>query len=274
MKIYFEARIALDSQEENADLLVAKLSAMGFDGFVEENEHLLAYREKINETMTGLSDLMSSNGITGSEIKEIPDQNWNAVWESQYEPVLIGDHIMVRAPFHEHIDGIGYDIVIEPRMSFGTAHHETTAMMLSLVYDLDCSGKAVLDMGCGTAVLAILAHKKGARKVLAVDNDEWAYLNALDNVKINNTREIEVKLDDAASIAGKNFDIILANINRNILLGDIPAYANALQQDGLLLMSGFYEEDLEQIRKKCLSSGLSYVRHMTMNRWAAAIFNK
>ena len=179
---------------------------------------------------------------------------------------------MVRAPFHPEPAGVEYDIVIMPKMSFGTAHHETTKQMIQYLLSLQVSGKSLLDMGSGTAVLAILARMKGAFPVTAIDNDEWAYNNALENIQSNNFADIEVLLGDSSSLAGKKFDIILANINRNILLNDIPAYCESLNAGGKLFMSGFYSEDLPLIEAKANEAGLKIMSSQKENNWTAACF--
>jgi ribosomal protein L11 methyltransferase len=216
---------------------------------------------------------MEDEGIVFPQINTIADKNWNEAWESEYKMVRISHDTIVRAPFHEAVPGVRHDIIIEPRMAFGTAHHETTSQMLRLISALDIKGRSVLDMGCGTAVLAILAYQLGAGRILAVDNDEWAYRNSLDNVELNGAG-IEVKMGDAALLQNLSFDIIFANINRNILLEDIPAYNSSLNQSGILLMSGFYEEDLAVIREKAESFGLIMGKTSLENRWMAVEFIK
>jgi ribosomal protein L11 methyltransferase len=199
---------------------------------------------------------------------EIEQENWNATWEQNFNPILVGGVCAVRAPFHEKTE-VAYDIVIEPKMSFGTGHHETTHMMLQHILDHDFWGKAVLDMGSGTGVLAILAEKKGAKAVDAVDFDNWCYLNALENVERNNCKNIRVYEGDAALLKGKKYDIILANINRNILLEDLPHYVKCLNTNGLLFLSGFYKEDIIAISAKCGELGLKFEKNLEKNNWVA-----
>ena len=273
MKVYFEVKMQLDNEANNADILIAKLSELGFDGFVEEDTYLQAYCEKKNTSAEEIEIILHEAGILVSQIIEIEDKNWNASWESGYESVIIRDRISVRAPFHPPAS-VEYDIVIEPKMSFGTAHHETTSLMLEHILSLDMENMQVLDMGSGTGVLAILAFLRGAKQVVAIDNDEWAYHNALDNARLNNAEEIVIEIGDASSINSRTFNIIFANINRNILLRDVPVYAEALQTNGTLLLSGFYEHDLEQIQEKCAACGLTYVSATQNNKWTAAVFTK
>jgi ribosomal protein L11 methyltransferase len=259
-----------------SDTLVALLADAGFESFTEnENGTLSAFIQAPLYTPALTSKLGSdefSEFLDSFHVETIADQNWNAVWESQYDPVLIDNRCMVRAPFHESQAGVEFDIVIMPKMSFGTAHHETTKLMIQYLLGMQISGKSLLDMGSGTAVLAILARMKGALPVTAVDNDEWAYNNALENVQSNKFADIEVLLGESSLLAGKKFDIILANINRNILLKDIPVYRESLNAGGKLFMSGFYSEDLPLIEAKCNETGLGIISSRSENNWTAACF--
>ena len=273
---YIELICHLSPGEHTADLLTSILADAGFESFVEnENGTLSAFIQSplfIPALTSRLSSDEFSDFLDSFHVEHIADQNWNSVWESQYEPVLIDNKCMVRAPFHPEPAGVEYDIVIMPKMSFGTAHHETTKQMIQYLLSLQVSGKSLLDMGSGTAVLAIMARMKGAFPVTAIDNDEWAYNNALENVQSNNFADIEVLLGDSSSLAGKKFDIILANINRNILLNDIPAYCESLNAGGKLFMSGFYSEDLPLIEAKANEAGLKIMSSQKENNWTAACF--
>ncbi len=275
MKSFLEVRIKISGEGSDTDLMIARLIGLGFDGFVEEEGSILAYYEIYQEIIEGgvdFEEILRKENIPVVSLNIIEDKNWNEAWESDYQSVVIGKELMVRAPFHPAAEDVKYDIIIEPRMAFGTAHHETTEQMLMLISEMDMSSKRVLDMGCGTAVLAILAHKMGAGDVLAIDNDEWAYRNSLDNIEINAATDIEVQEGDAALLENKEFDIIFANINRNILLKDIPAYAAVLARPGKLLMSGYYTEDLPLIEEKANASGLKLESTCVKNNWVAAIF--
>lgn len=260
----------------SSELLVAMLAEVGFESFTEnENGSLSAFIQAPFYTTLLAERLKTaefSDYLSSFQAVSIADQNWNAVWESQYEPVLIDGACMVRAPFHERKAGVEFDIVIMPKMSFGTAHHETTKLMIQYLLSLQPAGKSLLDMGSGTAVLAILARMKGAMPVAAIDNDEWAYNNALENVQSNNFADIEVLLGDSLLLEGKKFDIILANINRNILLNDIPVYCNSLNAGGKLFVSGFYSEDLPLIEAKANECGLNIMSSRIDNNWTAACF--
>jgi ribosomal protein L11 methyltransferase len=213
------------------------------------------------------------SGVRLLTVEEMPDKDWNELWEASYQPVVVNEHCRVRAPFHDPDPRFEFDLVIEPKMSFGTANHETTAQIITLMLETDFRGKEVLDMGSGTAVLAILAKKLGAAKTVAIDNDEWAYRNAFTNVALNGIDDIEIVLGDASAIKG-TFDVVLANINRNILLRDMHCYVDAMRPQAHIFFSGFYEEDLASIKEEAARLGLSYKRHLTKNRWVAAEFVK
>ena len=259
-----------------AELLVGVLADAGFESFTENDDGTLsAFIQSPLYTHEMASRLSSGEFVEFLDsflIKKIADENWNAVWESQYEAVLIDGRCEVRAPFHPRPEGVEFDIVIMPKMSFGTAHHETTKLMIQYLLGMEVSGKSLLDMGSGTAVLAILARMKGAFPVSAYDNDEWAFNNALENVQSNNLADIEVLLGDSSLLADKKYDIILANINRNILLNDIPVYQESLNAGGILIMSGFYSEDLPLIEARANKSGLKIASKHVDNNWTAACF--
>jgi len=272
MKNFIEVKVPFPEEEQSADIVIARLAELGYDGFVVEDRHVLAYREAGGQDVKAYETILEEQGIEYTEISIIADRNWNAEWESDYQPVIIGNEIIVRAPFHPPGEGFKFDIIIEPRMAFGTAHHETTSQILSLIAGMDIQEKRVLDMGCGTAVLAILAQKMGASEIMAIDNDEWAYQNSLDNIEINDADMIKVLMGDAELLENKEFDIIFANINRNILLKDIPRYADVLAQNSKLVMSGFYTDDLPLIVEKSEASGLRLESTRVKNKWMAAIF--
>ncbi len=257
------------------EIAMAQLSGMGFESFAETDSGLQGYigEDDYREVpvIAYLQQMFDEHGIVFA-LKKIAAQNWNAIWESAYEPVTIAGKCQVRAPFHNPELGMQYDIVIEPKMSFGTAHHETTSLMLELLLAEDITGKRVLDMGCGTGVLAILAYKMQAAQVVAIDNDDWAFANATDNMLKNEAAPVMVIQGEVSSIPSPGYDLIIANINRNVLLNDIPAYAGFLNRKGTLLVSGFYEHDLDQIRQVADQAGLLYVGHKTANQWVGAKF--
>jgi len=271
---YIELSCTLRNDEGLQDILIAKLGEIGFESFVENDEILLAYIQGELYQEQQLKEIFNDPLFHDVPylMTQIAERNWNAEWESNYPFVLIEGRCMVRAPFHEQDPNVKYDIVIEPKMSFGTAHHETTAQMIKLLLDEEVGGLKVLDMGCGTGVLAILAMMKGAASVMAVDNDEWAYENSVENLKRNGIHDQPVVHGDASAIENKTFDLILANINRNILLRDMHCYIDCLTDGGKLFMSGFYEADLPAIKTEALRLGMKFVTHISNNSWVAAVF--
>ena len=258
------------------DMLVTMLADMGFDSFMDEGHLLKAYcsadardDEAVAQLLTDLAFL----DINLLQVEEMPEKDWNEVWEASYQPVVVNERCRVRAPFHAPDPSFEFDLVIEPKMSFGTANHETTAQIIQLMLETDFQGKHVLDMGSGTAVLAILAKKLGAARTVAIDNDEWAYRNAFTNCELNGISDIEIVLGDALAIQGQ-YDVVLANINRNILLRDMHYYVAAMRPDAHIFFSGFYTEDLESIKMEAERLGLRYCRHLSRNNWVAAEFCK
>lgn len=267
--VYLEYDFKITPLQPATDILIAELGELGFESFVENETGLLAYILKSEWQDNVLEDLFvcqNPNFEISWTSKEIEQQNWNAEWEKNFHPIKVGDRCMVRAPFHQAVK-VDYDIVIEPKMSFGTGHHETTHMMLQHILDNDFSGKSVLDMGCGTGVLAILAKKKGAKDVDAIDIDEWCFINTQENIERNSCADIKAYQGDSSLLEGKQYDVILANINRNILLEDIPVYAKCLKKGGALFLSGFYLEDLDAISSKCATYGLEYEKNLEKNNW-------
>jgi len=259
------------------EIILARMSGLGFESFSETDDAMQGYirEESWNESEVEefLQQIKTGHGIQYT-IRKIPVQNWNALWESAYEPVTVAGKCQVRAPFHPPVTGMQYDLVIEPKMSFGTAHHETTSLMLEMMMLEELKDKRVLDMGCGTGVLAILAHKMQAAEVVAVDNDDWAYANAPENAAANDAAAIQVIKGDASAIPLPEYDLIVANINRNVLLNDIPVYARFLKPHGVLLLSGFYSGDLDLINEAARDAGLQYFSHKTANNWIGAKFVK
>ena len=267
---YFEIRIH-PASEEKQEILISLLAEVNFESFVETEDELLAYIQAHNYVREKVEQLCDQFEVKFTE-KQIPDQNWNAEWEKNFEPVLIAEKCYIRAPFHAPRPDYPFEIIIEPKMSFGTAHHETTALMIEVMMQMDFMGKKVLDMGCGTGILAILAYKMGATEVEAIDNDPWAYNNAMENMKKNHVTAMTVKMGDVDA-AGSGYDILLANINRNVLISHLPEYSKCIKK-GELLMSGFYEEDLAMIRQAAELNAFIFDRHITKNRWVAARFIK
>ena len=274
---YYACSFSNPENENLKDMFMELLGEIGFDSFMDTDEGFEAYCQEPALNETELDEILNMEQFANIKFlkKElIPDQDWNATWEASYEPVIINESCRIRAPFHQVEGSYKYDLVIEPKMSFGTAHHETTSQIIELMLQSDFSGLNLLDMGSGTGVLAILAKKLGSATTVAIDNDEWAYRNALDNIRLNDENDIVVELGDANSLNDRQFDVILANINRNILLRDMKEYVKCLVDGGKIFFSGFYEEDLKLIAKEAERLGLKYVNHLTKNNWTAAIFVK
>ena len=272
----FEYTFTAPSSDIQHDMLTTMLAGIGFDSFMDDERSLKAYCSAENRDDFAVEALLMEPSFTDIcllKVEEMPDKDWNELWESSYQPVVVNERCRVRAPFHEPDPSFEFDLVIEPKMSFGTANHETTAQIIQLMLETDFQGKTVLDMGSGTAVLAILAKKLGAAKTVAIDNDEWAYRNAFTNMELNGISDLEIILGDALSIKGE-FDVVLANINRNILLRDMHYYVAAMKPDAHIFFSGFYTEDLPNIRAEAERLGLRYHRHLSRNNWVAAEFVK
>lgn len=257
-----------------SEILIALLSDIGFDAFEEAEDGLLAYIPAEIFNLDSIKEIISKFPHSQFQWESIPDINWNEQWEKQFKPVAINGKCLVRAPFHESQSGFALEIIIEPKMSFGTAHHETTALMIEFLLDQEMRDKDVLDMGCGTGILAILASKLGARKVLAIDNDEWAFRNALENVELNSAGNVTVELGDISSITNKDFDIVVANINRNVLLDNMSALSAGVRSSGMLVLSGFYSEDVHIIRKRAEEEGLGFKDYKSLNNWTIVWFEK
>ena len=272
---YSELNITHHQEPMQTEILIAQLGELGFESFLENPNQLLAYIPSDKFSAKNVFPLLDSDpSIDLFTLENIEEQNWNAVWESAYEPVRFGDFCNIRAPFHEAVSDVKFDLIIEPKMSFGTAHHETTSLMIEWLKTEPIEGKRVLDMGCGTGILAILSQKLGAKFVEAIDNDEWAFENTKENILRNETSQIAVELGDAENLKNKNFDLIIANINRNILIRDMSIYVQTMSNDAVILLSGFYKSDLDAVSKSCVNHGLTYVSHLEKNHWVAAKFVK
>jgi len=256
------------------EILIAELGNAGFESFVETESGVSAYIQKkdhFDEILKDIQILKLDNFEIEYTSEVIQQTNWNVEWESNFHPILVDDQCAVRAPFHEPFN-TEYEIVIEPKMSFGTGHHETTHMMIQHILKNDFQDKSVMDMGCGTGVLAILSEMKGARKIDAIDIDNWSYINTLENIERNNCSKIEAFEGDANLLEDKQYDVILANINRNILLNDLPTYCNSLNSYGSLFLSGFYTQDIPVINSECVKNGLYFVEKIERNNWVSLKF--
>ncbi|HSQ47870.1 MAG TPA: 50S ribosomal protein L11 methyltransferase, partial [Lutibacter sp.] len=263
-------------KEPATEILIAELGEVGFESFVENEEGVEAFIQKTDwyaEVLEDIYVLKSGEFQISYEMQEIAQTNWNIEWEKNFNPIQVDGLVSIRAPFHEN-PNLKYDIVIEPKMSFGTGHHETTHMMVQHLLDLDVAGKKVLDMGCGTGILAIFAEMKGAKPIDAIDIDNWCYQNSLENVERNNCKHIAVYEGDASLLKNKKYDVIIANINRNILLNDMNTYASCLDENGVILLSGFYKEDIPVIDAEVSKYGLKLDKQIERNNWVALKYVK
>jgi len=265
-------QVSIDELDEAVkDILIAELAALGFDGFEETETGLFSYIELVrfdSELSSGLDELVKRYGVTYTSAT-IDKQNWNALWESNFEPVLVDDFVGVRANFHPPFNGgVEHDIIITPKMSFGTGHHGTTYSVMQLMRGIDFANKSVFDFGTGTGLLAILAHKLGAGDILAVDNDDWCIENASENIVVNNTQSIEIHKVDNAKL-NKKFNIIIANINKNIILDNLAFLAEATVPGGVVLLSGLLVEDEPEIEAACKELGWRHQETRTRNNWIA-----
>src|SRR5690606_979104 len=273
---YIEYQFTISPVEPWREILMALLTECGFESFTDSDEGLNAYVKKNEEDLNCVKERI--NVLHDAEIKfkrtEIEQQNWNAIWQFGFKPIIVNDQYYIRAEVHEATPEIPYEIIIQPKMSFGTGHHATTHLMVEYILELDWNGKDVLDMGCGTSILAILTKMKGAENVEAIDINDWAVENSIENAERNSV-EINVKLGDAEILGDKKFDVIIANIQRNILMEDIPKYAKVLNfANGELILSGLMEEDFEDIQSKCEENGVEFVSKKQRNEWIALRFKK
>jgi len=268
---YIGYHFTIEPKELGSEILIAELGEKAFESFTETETGIDAFvqKELWDETiLDGIFILQSEEFSINYTFEEIEQINWNEEWEKNFEPIEVDGKCHVRAPFHPKTEA-EFDIVIEPKMSFGTGHHETTHMMIQHLLEMDVTGLKTLDMGCGTAILAILAEMKGAQPIDAIDIDNWCYLNSIENAERNNCKHISVYEGDAALLQGKKYDLIIANINRNILLNDMQSYVDCLNAGGTILFSGFYEEDIPFIDNSCTEKGLTYIKKFQRNNWVS-----
>ena len=273
--IYIAYDFNVSPKEPATEMLIAQLGYVGFESFVEQDYGVTAYIQKQEWNSKILDDvfLLHSNEFNITfEHNEIAQTNWNEEWEKNFNPIQVDDLVSIRAPFHTN-PSLQFDIVIEPKMSFGTGHHETTHMMVQHLLALDLDTKKVLDMGCGTGILAIFAEMKGAKPIDAIDIDSWCYENSLENIQRNNCNHITVYEGDA-SLLKEKYDVIIANINRNILLSDMKTYTDCLNENGVLLLSGFYKEDIVIIEDEVTKHGVTFEKMIQRNNWVALKYVK
>jgi len=263
-------------KEPGTEILIAQLGFAGFESFVENVDGVTAYIQEVdwNSIILDTIQILNSEEFEISYKEEIIEQtNWNSEWEKNFNQIEVDNLVSIRAPFHEN-PNLKYDIVIEPKMSFGTGHHETTHMMVQQLLALDLTNKKTLDMGCGTGILAIFTEMKGAQPIDAIDIDNWCYENSLENVERNNCKQISVFEGNASLLVNKKYDVIIANINRNILLNDMNAYMNCLNENGTILFSGFYKEDIPIIDAEVSKYGLKLDTTIERNNWVSLKYLK
>ena len=253
------------------EILFAKMEKIGFEGFVEGDDDILAYikeEEFATETFNQLIDELAGLRIRVQyRFHKSEDQNWNEEWERKFEPVVIDGSVLIRAPFHDSSNDLECTLIIEPKMSFGTGHHHTTKLMIREMEKINMRDLNILDMGCGTGVLGIYACRKGAARVLAVDNDQWAYENALENMERNGAAAMEVRLGDAGALGEESFHLILANITRNTLVRDLSAYTEHLMEDGMLVLSGILAEDVQYVLNEAYRCDLKHLSTGEESNW-------
>lgn len=257
------------------DVLAALLGETGFESFIECEGGLTAYIQQALCDETAIKNVIDEFPLPETEITytytEAEDKNWNEEWEKNFfQPIVIGDRCVIHSTFHHDVPQAEYDIVINPQMAFGTGHHETTSLIIGELLESDLKDKSLLDMGCGTSILAILARMRGAHPCTAIDIDEWCVRNSIENIELNQVNDITVSQGDASALTGKGpFDVVIANINRNILLNDMKQYVACMHYGSELYMSGFYIDDIPMIREEAEKNGLTFIHHKERNRWAA-----
>ncbi|HKK81084.1 MAG TPA: 50S ribosomal protein L11 methyltransferase [Prolixibacteraceae bacterium] len=256
------------------DVLISELAEAGYESFVENEDNIEAYITAPKYDVEKLKNSINQNLFSISfENELIPDQNWNKVWEENYfKPLVVANKCVIRAPFHEDYPNAEYEIVIEPKMAFGTGNHETTSLMMEYILEGDIKNKAILDMGCGTGILAMLASMRGAQKITAIDVDKWSYESTKENADNNNCNNIDAHQGDASLLGTEKFDVIFANIHKNVLIEDIKTYQSVLKNGGQLFMSGFYENDYKDITSEAKKLGMNPNGYKTKNKWVAAMY--
>ena len=269
--IYIEIDFHVSPPDDGRDILLALLSEQQFESFLETKTGLRAYVKQADWNHVDVQQLLSlmpSAFVVSHQINEIPIKNWNAHWESSFHPIVVGDYT-VRAPFHPP-KTTAYELIIEPKMSFGTGHHQTTQLMMTQALEIDMGGRSVLDMGCGTGILGIQAADLGAKSVLAIDIESWCVENTQENVERNQCNHIVKAIRGDVDMVAETYDLIFANINRNTLIRHIPNYAKRFQSQGVLLLSGFYQTDLLTITQVCKANGLTFQSNTQLNHWVCA----
>ncbi len=274
--IYIAYHFVVEPKQMGSEILIAELGELPFESFEETEAGFSAYIQKklwFDDVLSNIQIFNNHDFKISYTIEGIDQVNWNEEWEKNFEAIDVDGICHIRAPFHEKTNA-EFDIVIEPKMSFGTGHHETTHMMIQHLLGMNVENLKTLDMGCGTAILAILAEMKGAKPIDAIDIDNWCYLNSIENAERNNCKNITVFEGDASLLVEKKYDLIIANINRNILLNDMQTYCNALNDNGVILFSGFYEDDIAAIDASCTEKGLTFESKLQRNNWVSLKYKR
>ncbi len=272
--------VKVDIQTTDAvvrDILTAQLAEIGFESFTEDEQGMKAYVQESDFNAMRVETIIRAlfpHNAPAFKAQVIEQKNWNEEWEKQYDPVMVDDFVCLRASFHPKAEGVEIDIVIDPKMSFGTGHHPTTVSVIKLMRELDFTDKTVFDFGCGTGVLSIVAHKLGAKFITAIDIDEWSIENSKENFLKNGLAEFDLSDKPISNFHGQNFDIILANINKNIIIQSLADLDKIAQPNTPILFSGFFTHDIEDIAEKALPFGFKYIKHISNNEWAAALFTR
>lgn len=275
--IYTQIKFKLiPDNQENREILVAMLAELPFESFDETEEQIMGYipgesvnLDEIHEITSYLTFLVE----IGKEV--MPDKNWNEVWEKNYfKPLLIGNRCLIRAPFHTEFEPAEFELIIEPKMAFGTGNHETTTLVAEQILNMDLSGKTVLDMGCGTGILGMLASIKGASQVTAIDIDKWSFESTLENASLNHIGNLKARQGDASLLGDETFDVVFANIHKNVIITDLPVYAGVLNPGGAIYLSGFYKHDMPDVKAKAESLGLVETGFQEKNNWVVCGFRK
>lgn len=272
---YIQYSFTVTPPEPGSDILIALLADIGFESFTQNETGLEAYIQGEFDNESSIKELSFEDFTFSFTRTEIPKTNWNEEWEKNFNPVYVDDLVCIRAHFHPASNKVKHDIVITPKMSFGTGHHDTTWLVSKTMFSLDFKNTTILDMGCGTGILAILAKQLGATTILGIDIDDWSIENSIENASINHASDIEFKKGDAALLPTKEtFDIILANINKNVLKKDLPAYFTSLKKEGHLLLSGFFTADVDELKQLAQSIGFTFIESYNKNEWAVIKLKK
>ena len=272
---YLAYHFTVEPPQPGSEILMAVIADEGFESFDNTETGFIAYIKESEATNINLQELIFDDFKYSYKIEKIAHINWNAEWEKNFEPVIVDDLLLIRAPFHPVNLKVKEEIVIMPKMSFGTGHHQTTQLMCAVMFETDLINKSVLDMGCGTGVLAILAKKRKAKNVLGIDIDEWSVQNSIENCEANNCSDIIIKLGDIDLLKSENdFDVILANINKNILKKHLPVYSAKLKKGGKIFLSGFFNTDVDELKLIAETNDLKFVKSNFKNEWAMIVLEK